>query len=235
MSGVVRGYSWLIWDADGTLFDYDRAEAAALQTTFGELGLPWREGALRAYRRINARIWREFELGEITQERLRTRRFELLFGALQTSCDPELFSLAYLAHLAQGTELVDGAEEVVRSLYGRVGMLILTNGLSEVQRPRVERSAIRNYIADVVISEEVGAAKPDPAIFDVAFARMGWPHKTQVLMVGDSLTSDIAGANAYGIDACWFNPAGKERQAGLSIRYEIARLDELLGIVGLAG
>jgi FMN phosphatase YigB (HAD superfamily) len=87
--------------------------------------------------------------------------------------------------------------------------------------------------AEIVISEEVGAAKPDPAIFDVAFARMGWPDKARVLMVGDSLTSDIAGAAAYGIDACWFNPAGKERPAGVNIRYEIQRLDELLRIVGL--
>jgi len=227
-------YSWLLLDADGTLFDYDRAEAGALEATFGELGLPWRDGALRAYRRINARIWREFEQGQITQEVLRTRRFEQLFEALGITCDPELFSRTYLHTLAHGTELLEGAEEVVRALHGRVGMLIITNGLADVQRPRVDGCAIRDYIADMVISEEVGAAKPEPAIFDVAFVRMGWPDRARVLMVGDSLTSDIAGAAAYGIDACWYNPAGKDRPAGLEIRYEIRRLDELLGIVGLA-
>ncbi len=228
-------YTWLLLDADGTLFDYDRAEAGALQAAYAEFGLPWTMGMLRAYRRINARVWREFEQGQITQEALRTRRFEQLFDAFGIAGDPDAFSPAYLRHLAAlGTDLLDGAEEVVRALHGKVGMVILTNGIAEVQRSRVERCAIRGYISGLVISEEAGAAKPDPAIFDAAFAVMGWPDKAQVLMVGDSLSSDMAGANAYGIDACWFNPDGRERPPDLAIRYEIKRLDELLGIVGMA-
>ena len=80
-----------------------------------------------------------------------------------------------------------------------------------------------------VISEEVGVAKPDPAIFDVAFARMGQPAKSEVLIIGDSLSSDMQGGLNYGIDTCWYNPAGKT--ASLPVTYEIRQLDELLSIL----
>jgi 2-haloacid dehalogenase len=227
------GYQWLLLDADGTLFDYDRAEMDALRLTFEAAGHPFHPSYAEAYRRINAAIWREFELGQITQERLRTRRFALLFDEAGLDLDLEHFSSAYLCNLALGTHLVDGAEEVLAALRGRVGLALITNGLEEVQRPRLERSTIGGCFDAVVISEEVGAAKPDPAIFDVALARMGHPPREQVLMVGDSLTSDIAGANRSGIDACWFNPAGLPlpQAPGVQVRYEIRELGELLELV----
>jgi FMN phosphatase YigB (HAD superfamily) len=109
--------------------------------------------------------------------------------------------------------------------------MLITNGLKEVQRPRLARSAISGYFADIVISEEVGAAKPDARIFDAAFQRMGHPRKADVLMVGDSMSSDIRGGKAYGIDTCWFNPASKLRELDVDSRYEIADLCELVDLL----
>jgi YjjG family noncanonical pyrimidine nucleotidase len=225
-------YNWLLFDADGTLFDYDRTEWAALQDTFESLGLPYQARYASVYRQINADIWLDFEKGRITQERLRTKRFELLFDAVQIACDPEVFSPKYLTSLASYADLVDGAEEVLRELHGQAGLLLITNGLSDVQRSRFARSTVMQYFADVVISEEVGAAKPGPEIFDVAFAKMGHPKREEVLMIGDSLTSDIKGGNLYGIDTCWFNPGRRQRDSDVRVRYEISELEELLDILG---
>ncbi len=224
-------YKWLLFDADGTLFDYDRAEAFALRKTFEELELEFEARYAEVYRRINAQIWLDFEAGKITQQRLRTRRFELLFDAVGISCDPVEFSRLYLGYLAQGTDLIDGAEDVLDSLSGRVGLLIVTNGIADVQRPRFARSSVGQHFSDVVISEEVGTAKPDPAFFEVAFARMGFPRKEDVLIVGDSLSSDIQGGLNYGIDTCWFNPQGKTNGSGVVAHYEIRELKELLELV----
>jgi 2-haloacid dehalogenase len=221
-------YKWVMFDADGTLFDYERAEFAALKSTYEELGLPFEVAHAQVYRRINGHMWLDFEKGKISQRRLRTKRFELLFDALQIECDIEKFSRRYLANLALGTDLIDGAETVVSSLYGRAGLLLITNGLSEVQRPRFAHSAVGRYFSHVVISEEVGVAKPDSRIFDIAFEKMGHPYKTDVLIVGDSLTSDIKGGHLYGIDTCWFNPGRKLLDPGLEVRYEIGELAELL-------
>ena len=225
-------YKWLLFDADNTLFDYDSAEGAALQDTFELMGLHYEARYATVYRQINADIWLDFEKGRITQQRLRTKRFELLFDALQIDCDPAVFSLRYLESLASHADLVNGAEDVVRELHSRARLLLITNGLSDVQRSRFARSTVMRYFADVVISEEVGVAKPDPEIFDIAFAKMGYPEKEEVLMVGDSLTSDIKGGNLYGIDTCWFNPSRGPRDPHVRIRYEIRELRQLLDFLG---
>ncbi len=226
-------YQWILFDADGTLFDYDKAEAAALEQTFAQIGQPYEPSYVHAYRQINARIWRDLEQGKISQERLRTRRFELLSDALQVALDPQVFSEVYLHHLSERSDLMEGAQETVSSLYGRVRMVIVTNGLASVQRPRFAGSSICPFFEDIVISEEVGAAKPDAAFFDAAFDRIGSPRRADVLVAGDSLTSDMEGGIAYGIDTCWFNPKHLPRDSAFHIRYEISRLDELLGIAGV--
>jgi 2-haloacid dehalogenase len=222
-----RLYHWLLFDADGTLFDYERAEAVALERTFGQFGLLFAPSYLPVYHRINDQMWQAFEQRRITQCALRLKRFERLFEALAIGPLPPAFSTAYLEHLATCAQLMEGAEVLLKTLHASYHIAILTNGLKAVQRPRLLRSTIYAYIAELIVSEEVGAAKPDPAIFEIAFDRMGQPPKAAVLMIGDSLTSDIQGAEQYGLDACWYNPARLPRPANLEITYEIAALSEL--------
>jgi 2-haloacid dehalogenase len=226
-------YTWLLFDADGTLFDYDQAEAMALSLTFEQQGLAYDPAYLDTYGQMNAQMWLEFEQGSITQERLRTQRFERLFQSAGIDADPLLFSRTYIQRLAEGIFLIDGAVELLSALDGRFGLLLITNGIPEVQRPRLANSALARFFPEMVISGEVGAAKPAKPIFDVAFAKMGNPDKGEVLIIGDSLTSDIQGGCDYGIDVCWFNPNGKPNGLDLQIQYEIQRLDQLLSIVGV--
>jgi 2-haloacid dehalogenase len=226
-------YLWILFDADGTLLDYDKAESTALQQAFAQIGQPYERSYIEVYRQINTRIWRDLEQGRISQERLRTRRFELLSDALQIALDPQAFSKVYLKHLAMRSDLIDGAQQTVSSLYGQVRMAIVTNGLADVQRPRLHASTIYPFLEGIVISEEVGAAKPDAAFFDAAFCRMGGPRRADVLIVGDSLSSDMAGGAAYGIDTCWFNPGQLPEDPAFHIQYQISRLQELLRIVGV--
>ena len=224
-------YDWIFFDADGTLFDYDAAEAAALRGAFERCALPFDPDVGPRYSEINAAIWRDFELGKITQQRLRTERFNRLFDAVGLTADSAEFSRHYLAILGAQTDLLDGAEGVVRALAGKVRMLLITNGLAEVQQPRFAASSIRDCFAEIVISGEVGLAKPDPAIFDFAFERIGRPVKERVLMVGDNLGSDILGGANYGIDTCWYNPKGALNGHGVEPDFEILELREILEIV----
>ncbi|MGD8466532.1 MAG: YjjG family noncanonical pyrimidine nucleotidase [Anaerolineae bacterium] len=224
-------YEWLLFDADGTLFDYDLAEASALQRTFAQAGYPFAPGYLQTYRRINARFWSEFERGRVTAEGIKSQRFVELFDSLQLEGDPLVFSRQYLVCLGEEAHLIDGAQAVLEALSGRLGLVLITNGLQSVQRSRLARSPIGHYFGDVIISEEVGASKPDGRIFDLAFEKMGHPAKSAVLIVGDSLSSDIRGGWAYGIDTCWYNPRRMPHDASVAATYEIHELTGVLPVV----
>jgi 2-haloacid dehalogenase len=226
-------YPWLLFDADDTLFDYGRAEADALVGAFEAEGMPFQPSWLPVYQRVNAAAWRALEEGRVTSARLRVLRFEQLAAELGLALDPVEFSAAYLRQLSTQAHLVDGALELVRGLAPAHRLAIITNGLSDVQRPRLARSQLAEHIGPVVISEEVGAAKPDPAIFAIALERMGRPDPRDVLVIGDSLSSDIAGGIAAGIDTCWFNPRGLAR-GHVTPTYEIRHLGELPGVIATA-
>ncbi len=223
-------YTWFLFDADGTLFDYDKSEPVALANTFTQFGYTFDGAYLDAYHMINEQLWRDFERGAIEQERIKTLRFARLFAAVGLSPIPDVgaFSARYLENLGTCTTLIDGAESLIAALRGNLHLALITNGLHVVQRSRLERSSIGGAFEVVVISEEVGCSKPHPGIFDVAFARMGCPQKDEVLMIGDSLTSDIKGGSDYGIDTCWYNPAGAPRPTGMAITHEIRTLAEVL-------
>ncbi|HEY6404280.1 MAG TPA: YjjG family noncanonical pyrimidine nucleotidase [Blastocatellia bacterium] len=224
-------YKWLLFDADGTLFDFNSAEASALCKTLGQFGVPYTPERLTTYQRINNQLWRALENGLITPGVLGVRRFELFFEEIQLDLSPHSFSHAYLKQLGTCSELIAGAVEILQTLHTRYKLAIVTNGLKAVQRSRLAYSPIRDYIAEMVISEEVGAAKPDLAIFDAAFERIGRPLKSEALMIGDSLTSDIEGGYRYGIDTCWYNPTNQSQSVGLEITYQIGSLSELADLL----
>jgi YjjG family noncanonical pyrimidine nucleotidase len=228
---VKKHYPWLWFDADGTLFDYNRAEAAAFRKAFELLRLEFEDSYLDLYQKINRDLWGALERHEITPAVLRVRRFELLLEALQLAGSADDLSVAYVEQLGHCTDLMEGAYEVLQTLHRRSRIAIVTNGLDVVQRSRLRRSTIHPFVTALIISEEVGAAKPHRAYFDAAFARTGYPPKAGVLIIGDSLSSDIQGGADYGIDTCWYNPAGLPGPEGLPITYEIKHLHELPGIV----
>lgn len=223
-------YTWLLFDADNTLFDFNLAELKALQNCFLEFGYPYNGRTGETYRTINQQIWQQLEQGEITPQALRTTRFSRLFAAIGIQAKPEPFSEAYLRHLANCGDLVQGAEATIRQLHKNYRLGLITNGLSDVQRPRLAASPLQASFETVTISDEVGSAKPDPGIFEAAFKAMGRPAKADVLLIGDSLSSDMQGGYDYQIDTCWFNPQAKPGN-GLPVTYEIQQLTELLTIL----
>lgn len=226
-------YSCVFFDADNTLFDYDRAEGRALESTFQEYGLPMNRETVLLYRSINKKAWEEFEKGELTQEELRSRRFERLFDQLGLLRDPEEVSTFYLARLAEGSFLLENALEVLKKAASVCTCCIVTNGIADVQHKRFDASPLLPFLRGLVISEEVGSQKPDGGIYRAALELCGNPPKEKVLMVGDSLTSDILGGIRFGIDTCWYNPAGKARADGIHPTVEIRDLTEIPPLLGI--
>ena len=230
-SGRMR-YSTFLFDLDHTLFDTDASEAAAFEQTMLAAGIADPERYAATYQKINLDLWAAVERGETTPQQLRTRRFVSLVDETDLDADPLQMADTFVAGLARFGDLYEGAREVMERLRRHARLAMVTNGLSEVQRARIERLEIADYFDSVVISAEVGAAKPGAAIFDIAFDALDSPAKESALMVGDNLSSDIRGGSNYGIATCWYNPNGKSAGPRDRISHEIEELGELLRFAG---
>lgn len=223
-------YEVILFDADGTLFDYERAEAYAFKEALSiHLG-EYREEHLKEYRSINRAIWNAFEKGAIKAEAINGLRFQRFFQRIQVEQDPLLFSKTYIYYLSQADFLLEGALALLSSL-GDYRLVLITNGLSLVQHSRLEKASLKGFFGSIIISEEVGVAKPHEEIFVKALESVDHRDKDSVIIVGDSLTSDIRGGEEFGIHTCWFNPLNEENTTPWQPTYEIQRLEMLSDVL----
>ncbi|MDO4333434.1 MAG: YjjG family noncanonical pyrimidine nucleotidase [Eubacteriales bacterium] len=221
-------YRALFLDMDGTFLDFHAAEREAFDKAFGKTGkVPEKEHYL-LYSRINDELWKAFERGEIEKEQIRNSRFGRLFEQLGISADGIAVERDYEIFLGEGHELIPHAREVLTFLAGRYPLYVTTNGFANVQRNRLKLAGIEGFMEQIFISEEIGYQKPKKEFFDACFSRIE-PSVLpgEVLLIGDSLTSDILGAKNAGIASCWFNPERRKNESGIQPDYEIGSLLEL--------
>jgi YjjG family noncanonical pyrimidine nucleotidase len=225
---ILNKYKTILFDADGTLFDYDKAEETALKNVCLQYRIDYSTDHRSIYRSINSKKWAEFDKGIITKMHLQVSRFEDFFSEIGVvNINAEEFNACYLDYLADGSQLMDGAESVCRELSKYKKLAIITNGIERTQLKRIHKSAIKPYISDIFVSEKIGFAKPACEYFDYVFESLNINDKSSVLVVGDSLLSDIKGGMNYGVDTCWYNPNGIANSAEIIPTYEIKLLSEI--------
>ncbi len=224
-------YTTLLFDLDHTLLDSNASEDAAFDLTMRAVGAEEPSRYRAAYDRINGALWASVEAGEITPDEVRFARFDALIAETGLDANTQEMADLFVGGLGNNGELYPGVINVLDQLVTKVKMAMITNGISFVQRTRIERLGLNDYFDTVIVSTEVGAAKPGTEIFDHAFADLGHPAKESALMIGDSLTSDIKGGTNYGIATCWYNPHRKAAGPTDSISHEITSIDEVLALV----
>jgi putative hydrolase of the HAD superfamily len=231
----LKNYGAFIIDADNTLFDFNNAERAALRDALQAGGYrEYTEEVYLRYHHINDELWKLFEQGKISQDQLRMDRFKRLLASLNPpdSGNPGLSSEKigelYIEALSKKGYLLPHALCVLQTMSQQVPLLLLSNGIARVQRRRIEHSGIGMYFVDILISTEVGLAKPDPRIFTLAVDKLKCP-KERILCVGDSPSSDIRGGCSAGLDTCWYAPPEADYPKGEpEPRYRISDLREML-------
>lgn len=229
---IIIKYEIIIFDADETLFDFKKSEKKAFESTIIDFGIEYEENYhFKVYKEINTAIWKELENGLITQKKLKTERFRRLSKKLNIQFNEVEFAKLFMKHLSQASFLYEQSEELVKNLTKNYRLTIITNGLSAVQDNRIKKSTIAEYFEDIVVSEEIGISKPNPQIFQHALNNINYTDKNKVLIVGDSLTSDIQGGINFGIDTCWFNPTMNSNEVGVEPTYVISDLMELKDIL----
>ena len=225
-------YDVLLCDADNTIFDFNKAEENAFALTCAHMGFESSEELLETYSQINSALWKLLEQGGITQKVLRVKRFEQFLAQIgREDLNAQEMADTYASELGRQSVPLEGAVEAVRRWSALVPVIIVTNGISKIQHGRMEKSEVRHYIRGMVISEEVGVAKPEAKMLEIGMEMAGVADKRRALMLGDSLSSDIGAAKNAGVDACWFNPKGLPNTKGLPVRYEIRSLDEVDAIL----
>jgi 2-haloacid dehalogenase len=224
-------YRYLLFDADGTLFDFDRAEGEALRQTLQHHDLPWSGRTRDLYRDINQNLWQDFEQGLVGKDRLQTERFRRLLQKVPLPGDPDVINASYVKALGCCGFLFEGAEDICRRLAADYKLAIITNGLAGVQYPRFEKSPLAEIISDIFISEEIGYQKPQPEFFTQVLDALQIKDRQSALVIGDSLTADIKGGINAGIDTCWYNPRHLPQDSQIRPTYEIDRLEALFTLL----
>lgn len=225
-------YEVILFDADDTLFDFKKSEEYAFERAINEFDIKYdRNYHYKIYKNINKKIWEELEKGLILVEDLRVERFKRFSKKLNISVDPRKFNKVYSDFLSETSFLIEDSHKLISSLSEKYRLCIITNGFADVQNKRIKNSILNDYFENIIISEEANASKPDPKIFEHTFKILNLKDKSSVLIVGDSLTSDIKGGVNFGIDTCWYNPDKDSNDSDVKPKYEINTLNELMDIL----
>lgn len=224
-------YKAILWDIDGTLLDFNKTMTAALKHCFLSCGLgECTDSMVERYHLINEGWWQRLERGETTRQELFVNRFEDFFGEFGLSYDTHEFDRLYKLALREHVFFNDNAGELVRSLRGRIKQYAVSNTPAAELNAKLRKSGLDELLDGVFISETLGAEKPSPLFFDRVFAQIP-ESREEVIIVGDSLTSDIKGANNAGIACCWYDPERKPAPSELRIDHIITNLNQIHDII----
>jgi len=224
-------YNTVLFDADGTLFDFDKCERQALIKVLTGFDISISEQMILDYSKINDGFWKMLELGQIDKKSLKVRRFDVFCKKYGICIDPVRVADSYVLALAEQSEFIDGACDICKKLSENCRLYIITNGIKYVQEKRINNSALKPYFLDVFISEEIGCEKPNKAYFEAVSSKIYDFDRKSTLVVGDSLSSDIKGGLNFGLDVCWFNPKKVPKPFDMKINYTIDSLFELSNII----
>jgi putative hydrolase of the HAD superfamily len=217
----------LFFDLDHTLWDFEKNSAMAFETVFRkhQIELALADFHLH-YSAINTAYWKLYREEKVTQQQLRYGRLKDTFDLLKYVISDDLIhqiSIDYIAVLPDNNYLFDGTIAILDYLKPKYNLHIITNGFEEVQNHKLKNSGIQPYFQTITNSENAGAKKPNPIIFDCAL-QVANANKAQSMMIGDCLEADVQGALSFGMDAIFFNPL--QQEAPTSIK-QISHLLEL--------
>jgi len=238
----MSNYKILIFDLDDTLIDNNKSVKYAFMCLVYKLNIKYTDELFEKWRKFDIAYWRLWESGNMLLPNtfksledkiiyLRANRFILFFKDLNLSVDDAIsINELYCSMLGVNIVEIEGAKELLTKLSNHYEILIATNGPKNAAISKVDKINVSSYVSYIISSEEVGYSKPMPEFFDYLYNKIDNNNKDEMLLIGDSLTTDILGGMNNGIDTCWFNRRG-EKSTGYKVDYEIKDLLELKEIL----
>lgn len=236
-------YKTLIFDLDDTLIDNTESIRYAFQCVLDQLNLNYCEELFNKWAEYDGEYWHNWESGKMilpewvktVKDRiryLRSTRFINFFEELKLDMNKAVqLNECYCENMGVNIVQIGNSGELLKELSEHYEIMIATNGPKNAAMNKAERAQLSEYVNCVVCSEEVGFSKPMPEFFDHVFKRAMNKDKSSMLLIGDTLTTDILGGMKNGIDTCWLNwkkiPVPEEYHPTMVI-YELAELKEKL-------
>lgn len=223
-------YHYFLLDADETVFDFIASSKESLRYALAQFSLPYSDEIYSLFKKHNDAVWREYELGALTKAQLRVKRFECFFAEQGVIADAASVDKIYFGKLCTTGYLLDGADAFLSGLKERGEIYMITNGTTAAQEGRIGASGIGKYLDGVFISDELGVAKPHREFFDQVFSAVR-KDKKRCVVIGDSLSSDILGANNAGVDSIWYNPKGQKEESFARPTFTAGGYEDILRII----
>ena len=209
MTDCLDGIKAVFLDVDDTLLDFEKCAKEAMHEAADLLGIALPEQTESKFHEINDQLWGKLQQGQLTPEKLHSIRWGMIFAELGIEADGEAFDRMFSGCLFDTAVPVDGAFSLLERLNGRVRMFVTSNASFDEQRNRLGKAGMLKYFEKLFVSDRIGYPKPQKEFFDACFRELPELRPEEVLMIGDSISSDISGAYAYGIRTCWFNKKKK--------------------------
>ncbi|MBT8231334.1 MAG: noncanonical pyrimidine nucleotidase, YjjG family [Saprospiraceae bacterium] len=227
----MKNFDWLLFDLDNTILDFDKSSKEAFKSLINHI-----DNSLDAhnlypiYHEINLEYWEKREAGKISHTELKWKRWHDFFDAHAIDFDPHHSNDLYFEGIKENPFFVDHADTLLNEIQDHE-MMIITNGLSEVQRPRIEAKRLQDFFEHIVISDEINVAKPQSGFFEHCHDLIDNHQKDRVLVIGDTLKSDILGGNNFGFKTCWYNHYDKPNNSGIEPDFSIHSIKDLKEII----
>ncbi len=226
----------ILWDVDGTILDFEAAEKAAIKKGFkvhhlGEVT----DEMIRDYSKINISFWERLEKKELTKKEVLRGRFEAFFTKYNIPHTDQVvidFDDDYQINLTDTICVRDDALNIIQSLLPKVRQGIITNGTKTCQDIKLHKTGLDELLkGHIYISEVVGHEKPSPDYFAPILEDFKGIAPEEILVVGDSLTSDIKGGINIGARTCWYNYKHLPNTRGVHPDFEIDDLHEVTTLI----
>ena len=228
-------YTTIFFDLDDTLWDTHGNAKLCLNELYNEYQInrfyPTFNDFHKIYSQRTEVLWSNYSKGTIDKPTLIQSRFRCPFIDFDEPTDEmaDNMNRDFFERIATKTGLIEGTIDLLEYLHGKYKMHIISNGFSELQDKKINGAGLGKFFDKVILSDAVGVNKPNPIIFNHLLNEAKVPQ-SEVIMIGDNIDTDIAGAQNSGIDQIWFNPTNSNNN-GISPTYTVQRLEEIKQIL----
>lgn len=239
----MKKYENLIFDLDDTLINNRENIKHAFKKLLEQLKIAYKQEEFERFYQLDNEFWQSwqerkreipkqyFVSKQMWKDWLRARRFQLYFHEQISLETASKMNSQYIELLKEQVISIPGAKETIRKLAKQYNIIVATNGPLLAVEAKLEKIQIKEYVTMIFSAEQVGAMKPDNRFYEGIFERLQQWDKTKYLAIGDSILSDIRGANRIGIDSCWLNLEKKENKTKDIPTIEIHALEELVKMI----